>query len=46
MWCAEDLICFEIVLDLSAVESSDGELTTAGGAARDSIQDKNRAGGK
>ena len=48
MWRAEDLICSETFLDLSTVESSEDELTTAGtgGAARDSVQVKNRAGGK
>ena len=42
------LKCSETFLDLSTVESSEDELTTAGtgGAARDSVQVKNRAGGK
>ena len=40
MWRAEDLLCSETFLDLSTVESSEDELTTAGtgGAARDSVQ--------
>ena len=29
MWRAEDLICSETFLDLSTVESSEDELTTA-----------------